>query len=79
MFHPLSADFSGLSDEQIAAKINQLYKVIRSSRNIDIHHQASMMLDELHGEQRRRAEKSSWKKWKELVQNLMTLLILSRP
>lgn len=57
MFHPLSADFSGLSDEQIAAKINQLYKVIRSSRNIDIHHQASMMLDELHGEQRRRAEK----------------------
>ena len=57
MFHPLSADFSGLSDEQIAAKINQLYKVIRSSRNIDIHHQASMMLDELHDEQRRRAEK----------------------
>ena len=57
MFHPLSADFSGLSDEQIAAKINQLYKVIRSSRNIDIHRQASMMLDELHDEQRRRAEK----------------------
>ena len=57
MFHPLSADFSGLSDEQIAAKINQLYKVMRFSRNNDIHQQASMMLDELHNEQQRRAEK----------------------
>jgi len=57
MFHPLSGNFTQLTDEQISAKINQLYKVISHCRNIDIGKQAQMILDELREEQRTRQEK----------------------